>query len=61
MKNIFTLLLLGASLLLNAQTEGADTTSVGYQIGYQIGSWLPFILVAVLAVLVINKTRNSRQ
>ena len=25
-----------------------DTTSVGYQIGYQIGSWLPFVVVIVI-------------
>jgi ABC-type uncharacterized transport system permease subunit len=34
----------------------ADTTSVGYQIGYQIGSWLPFIVVLVIfAAIIYNR------
>ena len=29
-----------------------DTTDIGYKIGYEIGSWLPFIIIVVLALLV---------
>ena len=32
----------------------ADTSDVGYRIGYQVGSWLPFILLAVVAFLIIR-------
>ncbi len=31
----------------------ADTTDIGYQIGYQIGSWLPFIVVAIIFIAII--------
>lgn len=58
MKRIFIFLIIMVPLWLLAQTEGADTTSVSYQIGYKIGSWLPFVVVAVLAILIINKTRG---
>jgi hypothetical protein len=30
--------------------ETVDTTSQGYQIGYQIGSWLPFVILAGLFI-----------
>jgi len=44
-----------------SQEEGADTTSRGYQIGYEIGSWLPFIIIFTLAVMVIVRSyRLSR-
>ena len=33
----------------------ADTTSVGYKVGYQIGSWLPFLIIALIALLIIVK------
>jgi hypothetical protein len=33
----------------------ADTTAVGYRIGYTIGSWLPFIIVGIIAIMVIVK------
>ncbi|TXB62083.1 hypothetical protein [Phaeodactylibacter luteus] len=41
---------------LFAQEAAVDTTSAGYQIGYQIGSWLPFIIIFTLALLVIIRT-----
>lgn len=33
----------------------ADTTGIQYKIGYQIGSWLPFILIAAVALAIILK------
>ncbi len=42
------------------QAEVADTTSAGYKIGYQIGSWLPFVILAGLMIaLIIQASRNS--
>ncbi|MBV6428838.1 MAG: hypothetical protein KIPDCIKN_03375 [Haliscomenobacter sp.] len=32
-----------------------DTTSVGYKVGLQIGSWLPFLVIAIIALLIIVK------
>lgn len=32
-----------------------DTTDIQYKIGYQLGSWLPFILIAVVALAIILK------
>ncbi len=34
--------------------EGVDTTSTGYQIGYEIGSWLPFFVLAGLFLLMLR-------
>lgn len=43
--------------------EGIDTTSSGYQIGYQIGSWLPLMALIILFLLllsaVLKKQRNT--
>ncbi len=42
-------------LLLNtplpAQQHGIDTSSAAYPLGKTIGSWLPFIVMAVLFIL----------
>ncbi len=47
---------------LFAQQEGVDTTSSGYQIGYKIGSWLPFIIIFTLALMVVIRSyRLSRK
>ncbi|MBK7093824.1 MAG: hypothetical protein IPH57_01665 [Saprospiraceae bacterium] len=32
-----------------------DTTSLGYRIGYIGASWLPFIIIAILFLLIIRK------
>lgn len=32
-----------------------DTTAIGYRIGYSIGSWLPFVIIAILALVIILK------
>jgi hypothetical protein len=45
-------------LLLQADVL-TDTTALGYRIGYSIGSWLPFLLIAGLALLII--LRRYRQ
>jgi hypothetical protein len=41
--------------------EEVDTTSGGYRIGYEIGSWLPFIILAVLFLVMLRSLmkRNS--
>ncbi|MCB0642880.1 MAG: hypothetical protein KDC44_14625 [Phaeodactylibacter sp.] len=39
-----------------------DTTSIQYQVGYQIGSYLPVIIILILAILVmIRASRRSRK
>jgi lipopolysaccharide export LptBFGC system permease protein LptF len=43
-------------------SEGVDTTSRGYQIGYQIGAYLPVAIILFLALLVIWRSyRQGRQ
>jgi riboflavin transporter FmnP len=44
-----------------AQQEGVDTTSRGYQVGYEIGSWLPFIIIFALALMVIIRSYRLSQ
>ena len=46
---------------LRAQTEGADTTSQSYKIGYQIGEWLPFLVIFTLALMVIIRSYRLSQ
>lgn len=41
--------------------EGVDTTSAGYQIGHQIGSWLPFALLAVLFIIMLRSVLKKQQ
>ncbi len=45
--------------------EGVDTTSSGYKTGYQIGSWLPFLVLAGLFLImlraVLRKQNNNPQ
>jgi len=44
------------------RAEIADTTSLGYKIGYQVGSWLPFLLIAGLMIaLIVRASRTSKQ
>lgn len=38
-----------------------DTTSIGYQIGYQIGSWLPFVLVVVIFAFIIYRRYSFKK
>lgn len=41
--------------------EGVDTTSAGYQIGYQIGNWLPFAVLAVLFILMLRAALSKQK
>jgi hypothetical protein len=36
----------------------ADSTSFSYRFGYQIGSWLPFILIALLVFAILRKQKR---
>ena len=38
----------------------ADTTSAGYQIGYQIGSWLPFLVLAGILLFLTYRNWKKR-
>lgn len=57
---LFPILLIG-SIRASGQTEGVDTTSSGYQIGHEIGSWLPFIVIFTLALMVIIRSYRLSQ
>jgi hypothetical protein len=37
----------------------ADTTSTAYKAGYLIGSWLPFGIMALLAIIIIALIRRK--
>lgn len=37
-----------------AAQEAVDTTLADYQIGYRIGSWLPFLVLAFLFILMLR-------
>ena len=37
-----------------------DTTGVQYRIGYNIGSYLPFIILVILFILYIRSTYNLK-
>lgn len=52
----FQLMWLPAHAQAEAQESHVDTTSSAYQLGYQIGSWLPFILLIILAMMVIIRS-----
>ncbi len=39
-----------------------DTSSFGYKIGYQVGSWLPFLLLAgILIYLTVRAARKGKE
>ena len=39
-----------------------DTTSASYKIGYKIGTWLPFIILASLFIyMAVKAARRSRE
>ena len=46
------------SMILSAQ---ADTTDVRYKIGYEIGSWLPFVILAGLFILMLVRARQRSE
>lgn len=42
--------------------QQVDTTSTGYKIGYEIGSWLPFIILAAAFIwMAVAAYRRSRR
>jgi len=41
--------------------EGVDTTSASYQLGHQIGSWLPFAVLAVLFIIMLRTVLRKQQ
>jgi hypothetical protein len=43
---------------MNLLQVAADSTSFGYKIGYQIGSWVPFVFIAVLVFAILRKQRR---
>ncbi|MCO6479798.1 MAG: hypothetical protein J5I94_24385 [Phaeodactylibacter sp.] len=54
--------LLGLLMVIAAplSAQEPDTTSLGYKIGYHIGSWLPFGIIVLLVVLILaRKSRRS--
>ncbi len=50
------------ALLAQTDTTGVDTTDWRYRIGYEIGSWLPFLIIFTLALaVIIRQYRISRR
>lgn len=59
---IFLVWSVSSPLWGQADTVQVDTSSAGYKIGYQIGSWLPFILLAaILIFLTVRAVRKGRE
>jgi hypothetical protein len=49
-----------ATLSLKTFLLQVDTTASGYQIGYQIGSWLPFLVLATLLLFLTYRNWKKR-
>lgn len=47
-------------LIDSGDTIVVDTTSLGYRIGYIGASWLPFIIIVIIFLLIIRKRYNVR-
>ena len=45
-------------IILSAQV---DTTDARYKIGYEIGSWLPFVILAGLFILMLVMARRRSE
>ncbi len=43
------------NILFVLNAEIADTTNVGYQIGYKLGQFLPIVIILGLAIYTIRK------
>lgn len=53
---------MGVSVLsAQSDTVGVDTTDWRYRIGYEIGSWLPFLIIFTLALAVIIRQYRLSQ
>ena len=48
-------------LAVHLFAQDTDTISLGYQIGYHIGSWLPFSIIILLALLILLKSSRQRR
>jgi len=44
------------ALFAQVDGRGVDTTGTGYRVGYQVGSWLPFIVIIALALLIVFRS-----
>ncbi len=42
-------------LLLVKDSVVVDTTQLGYRIGYTIASWIPFLIIAFIVLMIIRK------
>jgi len=61
---LISLLVVANVVALSAQSDtlSVDTTGWRYRIGYQIGSWLPFLIIFGLALaIIIRSYRLSRR
>lgn len=59
---IFTALATAILLPVTVAAQQKDTTSAGYQVGYQIGTWIPFVLLAGVFVLMLRAVlRRSKR
>ena len=47
--------------IFNLSAQEADTASLGYEVGYHIGSWLPFSIIVLLALLVLLKSSRQKR
>jgi hypothetical protein len=47
-------------LFESRDTLVTDTTSLGYRIGYIAASWLPFLIIAIIFLLIIRKRYKVR-
>jgi len=36
-------------------TIRVDTTDIGYRIGFTVASWLPFIIIVIIFIMIIRK------
>ena len=55
--------LFGAMLILVASASSAqvDTSDIRYKVGYEIGSWLPFVLLAGLFIFMLVMARRRSE
>lgn len=45
-----------------SEDDGVDKESLGYKIGYQIGSWLiPGILMVIVSILIFRRSRRGER
>jgi hypothetical protein len=63
--SLFVAVLFLLPMLLLGQSEPIDTTSESYkkryELGKQIGAWLPFLVIFTLALMVVIRTYRLSQ